>query len=202
MDCYLCIDTEVGGANFMSGKDSILEVAMIPIPDPNKSEYTQAEFMKHFLDGRRMRYFMIKPYSNVDSYILDKVLKHDISYYRAAMDVAQASKRIEHVISRLAQSYERVIPVSDWHGDINAIDYLLSLHGTSFYKITRQHNMLHLKSFIQGMLPEGMNYESYKREIGVRKLLRGEAHQANNDCIYISVPIRYGYYPLIRLCKS
>ena len=61
MDGYLGIDVELGGPDFISRQDAILEIALLDIPDPFKSNYSELDFIAKYLNKTRTKHFLIKP---------------------------------------------------------------------------------------------------------------------------------------------
>ncbi len=183
MDGYLGIDVELGGPDFISRQDAILEIALLDIPDPFKSNYSEANFIAKYLNKTRVKHFLIKPYANVDSHILHNVLNRDISYYENGWPLIEVAHAIKQYMSDIGKIYGKITPVSDWHGDVIALDYILSNAGTSVQKLIKQHNMLHIKSFVIGINDFDHDFARSKRKLGVKELLRTEMHSSDMDCI-------------------
>ncbi len=183
MDGYLGIDVELGGPDFISRQDAILEIALLDIPDPFKSNYNEVDFIAKYLNKTRTKHFLIKPYANVDMHILHNVLKKDISYYENGKQLIDVANSIKKYMLEIGKIYGKITPVSDWHGDVIALDYILSNAGTSTQKLLKQHNMLHIKSFVIGINDLDNDFASSKRRLGVKEMLRTEMHSSDMDCI-------------------
>ena len=183
MDGYLGIDVELGGPDFISRQDAILEIALLDIPDPFKSNYSEADFITKYLNKTRVKHFLIKPYANVNAHILHNVLNRDLSYYENGKPLAEVANAIKQYMLEIGKIYGKITPVSDWHGDVIALDYILSNAKTSVQKLIKQHNMLHIKSFVIGIDNFDYDFARSKRKLGVKELLRTEMHSSDTDCI-------------------
>ena len=183
MNGYLGIDVELGGPDFISGQDAILEIALLDVPDPLKSNCTIEEFLSIYVTKSRVRHFVITPYANVNNDILKNILKKDISYYNNGDSLTNVASNIKKYITEIGNTYQRITPVSDWHGDIIALDFILSKIGTSIQKMTKQHNMLHIKSLVCGIDNPDISFAESKKRLGVKNILRRDMHSSDMDCM-------------------
>ena len=160
---YLLIDAELGGSEFRSGKDAILELALLTIPEPVVVTKEDAEdFIRERIVEGNVVHFVIKPYAEVSPKILETILKKPIQYYvetGAAIDDVAAA--LSAYLKGAKAEYPRLMPVSDWHGDIEVIEFLLARRGESLTNVIGTYDMFHLNSFLEGLLkPRGAEIET------------------------------------------
>src|SRR5947209_20181 len=142
---YLAIDSELGGENFGTGKDSILEIGLLAFPDPAKSGMQMNDFISKYIVQENVKHFIIKPYANIDPEILKKVLKKPLEYYQNNGDyLSDVSGKVVSYIKELRHEYGVIAPLSDWYGDVVALDFIVSKNGETKNNLLGHHNMFHL----------------------------------------------------------
>ncbi len=159
---YLLIDAELGGPVILDGTHAILELAVIVLPDPSALKKGEIEqFVKDKVINGDVRHFIIQPYGAVKQEILDNVVKKPLSYYKEnGKPVEEVARGLTRYLDAQKENYDKIVAVSNWEGDIEVLDYLLTKAGRNRWDMFGTHNMFHLNSFVNGMLRGGIKMKS------------------------------------------
>jgi hypothetical protein len=178
---YLAIDFELGGPMYFTGGHSILELAMLPFPNPREEQSLSMDaFLEKYIISKEPNYYIIKPYAPVEPEILKDVLGKTLEYYESnGRELSAVITDVVAFIRDLRKDYSRIVPVSDWYGDVTALEYMVSRSGEHLKDLLNDHNMLHVKSFFSGKFGGGNGFERRKKDLGVTTVHK---HEADMDC--------------------